>query len=132
MEAALRSETGAAAPEPEIVRIGHRFRPRITDIGPTVRAKLALLDRFLSGTYRRMNKDGRFDLGATIDAVDAALDEYEQHGTIDGEPAYKAAFDAKQAAGQQEFQHGQTADGGARTYDANRGWMLTEDFNAAR
>jgi len=130
IEAALRAESGAAVPDTEVVRAAKRFRPKNTDFrASTVRAKLALLDRFLSGAYSRFNKDGRFDPKATAAAVNAAADEYEKNGTIAGEPAYKAAHEAMQKSQPQEYAHGATANNGALTYDHKKGWVNTENFN---
>ena len=75
IEAKLRAESGAAVPKTEVDRAGKRFRPSLLDNDETIMIKMRLMDDFLNGAFNKMNRDGRFDVIATIDAVESAADE---------------------------------------------------------
>jgi len=69
IQAKLRAETGAAAPEPEVVRLNERYRPSIFDSGETIRLKRSLLQQFLAGTWDKFDPTGLYDRTGTIDAA---------------------------------------------------------------
>lgn len=60
IEAKLRAETGAAAPEEEVKRIAERFRPSILDDDANVIDKLNRLEEFVSGVGKTMDPQNRF------------------------------------------------------------------------
>ena len=95
IEAKLRAETGAAAPQPEVTRLNERFRVDVSDNAETAQMKMTLLRRFLDGAYDRANKDGRFSIGDTIDAVVSDLDEIDgmSQGHAQQSAAPQAALD---------------------------------------
>jgi hypothetical protein len=70
IEAKLRAESGAAVPETEVKRAGKRFRPTLLDSDETIIIKLDLLNRFLEGAFNKAQRDGRFDVVGTVDALD--------------------------------------------------------------
>lgn len=70
IEAKLRAESGAAVPETEVARAGRRFKPHPFDKNSTVKIKSDLLIAFLQGAFNKAQRDGRFDVAGTIDAVE--------------------------------------------------------------
>ena len=70
IEAKLRAESGAAVPETEVTRAGKRFKPHPFDLDSTVKIKSELLTDFLEGAFNKAQRDGRFDVALTIDAIE--------------------------------------------------------------
>lgn len=56
IEAKLRAESGAAVPEPEVVRMAKRLIPGSLDNDSTIKRKLQMLDGFLSGTKANIER----------------------------------------------------------------------------
>jgi hypothetical protein len=100
IEAKLRAESGAAVPTTEVERAAERFRPSITDSPETVALKLQLLDRFLNDSFNILNKDGRFDVVATVDnLLQADLQVSTQVSSQQVDSQYKIGDEAEDGQG---------------------------------
>ena len=93
VEAKLRAESGAAVPEPEVVRMAKRFVPSYFDNAETIKSKVTRLEDWLSATAERIDPTGAYGKKVnTVKEVDYSSDpEYQQYLRD------KAALGGKQA-----------------------------------
>ena len=70
IEGKLRAESGAAVPETEVKRIGERFMPSPFDSDELVKKRLDMLERFMSGSYKKMFPNGEYDPRVADEIVD--------------------------------------------------------------
>lgn len=100
IEAKLRLETGAAAPDTEVERLNARLRPGIFDTAETIRFKQLMLHRFLDSSYGYITGEPGFDeeggyietglpkykavrrSRAIVNNILAEIDRYEQSGQM--------------------------------------------------
>lgn len=82
LEGKIRIESGAAVPDPEVVRMAERFEPKVFDTPELIKLKLNRMERYLSGTIEALDPNKNY----TGDIMTFTGDDGKQYAWVPKQP----------------------------------------------